>query len=68
MENLEETMKDKEDEVTAMKIKLSSVSANQNSVDNLVDGLQDSLNSKEKQIERFVTGGNASLLMCALLC
>ena len=52
MEDLEDRVKDKEDELTSLKVKLASASASQTSVDSLMTGLQESLSSKEKQIER----------------
>ena len=63
MEDLEDRVKDKEDELASLKVKLSSASASQNSVDSLMTGLQESLNSKEKQIERFVRNQKATLLV-----
>ena len=65
MENLEDALKFKEDEIAAMTNKAASLSANQNSVDSFVAGLQESLNSKEKQIERFgVKGFQFMLNLC----
>jgi len=63
VEDLEDRVKDKEDELASLKVKLSSASASQNSVDSLMTGLQESLNSKEKQIERFVRNQKATLLV-----
>ena len=68
VENLEEALKDKEDEIAAMTNKVASVSANQNSVDIVVAGLQESLDSKDKQIERLVNGINTSVVKVFNLC
>ena len=62
VENLEDALKYKEDEIAAMTNTAASLSANQNSVDSLVAGLHESLNGKEKQIERSVNEINISLL------
>ena len=52
MENLDEVLKDKEEQLAAAKSRLASVSADQNSSDSVVSSLEACMAEKDKQIER----------------